>query len=400
MGETAADSLPTEADYVVVGGGVIGASVAFQLARHGAQRVLLLDARHPVRGVSAQSFGQARTHYSNEVMIRLAHRGIRMARDWDREIGFGTSGYVPLGYLLLATEETETACQRNVELGRTLGVPTRYLEPEEVAHIEPLLVTDDLAGGAYEPEGGLMDARAMVLSWLVGAEALGARVITGLGVEAIEVENARVSGVRTPAGRVEAGNVVNAAGAWGRDLSREAGAEAPIDFLRLDMAWMCQPPGQPNIQVPFTDTGANLVCRPGAGPYFLGVAYPDRQLRVADPDIATTDDDLAEHLSRLKPALANRVPALAGAEAVGTQAGAYDVTPDYHPVLGPEPEVAGLFSAIGWSGHGLKVAPAVGEAVAQELTAGGAAIDLHPLRPERFAERDLNALAYGSIARA
>ena len=186
------------ADIVVVGAGIMGASIAFQLTRQSGRRVVVVDERPPVGGMSGRTFGQIRQHYSNALMVEMAIRGFDVLNNWQAEVGVGDPGYVRLGYMLLVVEAQVEACRRNVDLGRQLGVDTRFASPDEIKALEPALVTDDLAGGAWEPNGGYIDVTRMVLSWLGAAQAAGAALHSGLRVEGIATAGGKVVGVDTP----------------------------------------------------------------------------------------------------------------------------------------------------------------------------------------------------------
>ena len=324
------------ADVVVVGAGVMGASIAFQLARSGA-RVTVIDERPPVGGISGRTFGQIRQHYSNELLVQMARRGFEVINGWSDEVGVGDPGYARLGYLLLVTENQIDALRGNVELGRSCGVDTRFVTAEEIAAIEPLLVADGLAGGAYEPDGGYIDVTRMVLSWLTAAQVDGARLLSGVRVTALRTASGAVAGVATDAGDIDAPAVVAATGAWGRELLDPVGVEVPLGRLRLDMATLEIEPGRPQMQCCVTDGNSNVVVRPDLGRRVVAVAYPDAMPAVDDPLADGTDADHRAHLDRLDAAFASRMPTMRGAKVVGHVSGAYDVTPDYHPVIAGPP---------------------------------------------------------------
>ncbi len=392
--------LLARADIVVIGAGIMGASIAFQLARNDGCKVAVIDERPPVGGMSGRTFGQIRQHYSNALMVRMALRGFDVLRNWAEEVGVGDPGYVRLGYMLLVVEAQLEACKRNVALGRSLGVDTRFASPDEIGALEPALVTEDLAGGAYEPDGGYIDVTRMVLSWLGAAQAAGAALHFGERADAILTERGRITGVRTPAGRIEAPVVVLAAGAWSRDLLDPLGVQAPIERRRLDMAYLKQAPGRTQIRACITDGNSNIVVRPDFGPYLLAVAYPPVMPEVEDPAGPAPRSDEAAHRARLDKAFAERMPGCVGAEVVRTVSGAYDITPDFHPLLGWAEEVEGLYLAAGFSGHGLKLSPAVGECVAAAVLGREPPFDINPLRLSRFADGEPMYLAYGPSARA
>ncbi len=401
-------SLPTEVDVVVIGAGVCGASIGYQLARNSELRVAVVDARPPVGGISGRTFGQIRQHYSNELLVRMALRGFHCLRNWTAEVGYGDPGYVRFGYMLIVTADQIDGLRRNVELGRSLGVDTRVVGPDEIAAIEPLVNAAGLAGGAYEPDGGYIDVTKMVLSWLGAATAHGARVLTPLGVQEILTAGGAVTGVATDGGEIRAPIVVVATGAWAPDLLDPIGVHLPIERRRLDMVTLEQEPGARALHLCITDGNSNLVIRPDMGRRILAVAYPREMPEVDDPLADAPAQAHHEHSVRLNKALAERLPALTVAGTVSTTSGAYDITPDYHPILGWAEEVsdvAGLYLAVGLSGHGLKLSPCIGEIAAAhvlgvEQVAGAPPIDAGPLRPSRFADGDLMHLTYGPSARA
>ncbi len=387
-------------DAVVIGAGIMGASIAYQLARAGKHKIVLIDERAPVGGMSGRTFGQVRQHYSNEILIKLAIRGFEVLANWRREVGCGDSGYARLGYLLLVVKAQLEACKRNVALGQSLGVDTRLVGPDEIKRIEPLLVTDDLAGGAYEPNGGYIDVTRMILSWLSAAQAIGLRLMTGIKVDAIATRGGKVVGVETAVGRIEAPTVVVATNAWARDLLSPIGVEVPIKRMRLDMAILRQGLGRPQVRTCITDGNSNVVLRPDLGPYAWVVAYPPTMPEVIDPLGDAPADEVAQHKQRMDKAFAARLPDYVGAEVVRSVSGVYDVTPDFHPILGWAGVLEGLCLAIGFSGHGLKLAPAIGEVIAATVLGKEPAFDIAPLRLSRFAEGKPMYLAYGPSARA
>lgn len=401
-------TLPGEVDVIVIGAGVCGASIGYQLVRNSDLRVAVVDARPPVGGISGRTFGQIRQHYSNELLVRMALRGFHCLRNWDSEVGYGDPGYVRFGYMLIVTENQIDGLRRNVELGRRLGVDTRFVGPAEIAAVEPLVNADGLAGGAYEPDGGYIDVTKMVLSWLGAAATLGADVLTPLRVQEILTDGGAVAGVSTDRGQIRAPVVVVATGAWAPDLLDPLGVHLPIERRRLDMATLEQEPGARALHACITDGNSNLVIRPDMGRRILAVAYPPEMPEVDDPLAEAPPEAHREHSLRLEKALAERLPALTVSGIVSTTSGAYDITPDYHPILGWASDIAdvsGLYLTVGLSGHGLKLSPCIGEIVASDVlgveqVGSAPRIDAGALRPSRFAEGELMHLTYGPSARA
>ena len=391
---------PRTADVVVVGSGIMGASIAYQLASKSDAKIVVVDERPPVGGMSGRTFGQIRQHYSNELLVQMAKHGFNTIQNWESEVAYGSPGYVKLGYLLLVTENQLDALQRNINLGQRCGVDTQFVDATEIAALEPLLVTKDLSGGAYEPDGGYIDVTKMVLSWLSAAQANGVQVINSLKVKHLRSSNNCVTGVTTDFGDIDAPLVVLATGAWANDLLEPIGAAVPLQKRRLELTTLQTQAGQAQIRSCITDGNSNIVLRPDMGCRFVAAAYPAEMPLVDNPLAMASQADQTAHLTRIEAALAQRIPSLQAAIPAHHVSGAYDVTPDYHPIIGWAPELAGLCLAVGFSGHGLKLSPAIGEMVAAIVLGHEPPFDPQPLRPSRFAERDLMYCAYGPSARA
>ena len=383
---------------VVVGAGLFGTSIAFQLASRGAGSIALLEREAVGAGDSGLSFSMVRRHYSNEAPARLAIRGTKLIKEWPDAVGAGDAGYVATGYLLICDAERLERLAENVERLVAWGVDTRVVEPAEIAELEPLLSLDGIAGAAYEPDGGYADARQMALGWFRAGLRIGVRPLLGRTATAIRVETGRVTGVETDAGFVSAETVVNAAGGWGAELACTAGVELPIALRRVQVARVRQPPEKAHARRTFSDMATNLVLRPDGEGEALVVAYqPEERLDSRDECNRNVDED---YEAVVRAALKTRVPSYAEAEWLGGFAGAYDYTPDWNPILGWAPGVEGLYLALGWSGHGFKLAPSVGEVAAAHVVGEVPEIDVESLAPARFQQGKLLTLAYGPGARA
>jgi sarcosine oxidase subunit beta len=386
------------ADVVVIGGGLFGTSIAYQLCRRGAGRVILLERDALGSGDSGRTFGMVRRHYSNAVTALLAMRGSNTIMRWAEEVGIGDAGYVETGYLLTVPEALTDACRDNVARLAALGLDTFFAGPGEIAEIEPLLALDGIAGGAYEPDGGFADAHKMILGWFAAAVSHGLEPRLGCAATGLLVEGGRVRGVRTPDGDILSERVVLATGAWARDLLAPAGVDAPNALKRIQVAVLRQPAGAPRPNVVCSDAVTNVVVRPDRGALFCAVTYfGDEPLDAADD----CDHDASPgYEGAIRRALAERYPALAGAAWQRAWAGPYDYSPDWNPIIGEAPGVEGLHLALAWSGHGFKLSPAVGEVVAAEVVGSEPPIDVTALRPSRFVEGKMLRLAYGPGARA
>ncbi|MCA1613430.1 MAG: FAD-binding oxidoreductase [Acidobacteria bacterium] len=376
------------ADVVIIGGGVIGASVAYHLAERGARDVLVLE-REPEqgRGSTGRATGGVRAQFSTGINIRMSLYSVRFFANF-REATGRDCGYLPVGYLFLAADEAqlgalESARSRQRAEGLT---NVEILDAGEIARRLPFVRADDLAGASFCPTDGFIDPLAVMRGFTARAEERGARVWRGVEVTGVDVEGGRVARVRTTRGDVATRVAVNAAGAWGARVARLAGVEIPVAPLRCRI--VCARPARP------LPAGTPMIIDLSDGFHFRAVVRggkwrPEVLLAWPDPSeregfSTDTDAAFAGKILRRAPA---RVPSFAGAEVVPelSRAGLYEMTPDRHAIICETRAPRGLFLANGFSGHGVMHSPAAGRAVSDLVLDGHtAAFDLAPLHLDRF----------------
>ena len=383
------------ANVVIVGGGIMGTSLAWQLARRGADRVTLLERSVIGAGASGKTGALLRRHYSNRPEAILAQRGWQTFAAWPELVG-GDPVHTPLG--LIVTVDTSPGHEANVErlhrnvaLQNSLGIPSRVVTRDELRELQPQAVWDDVTHAAYEPDSGYVDAIAATQGMARAAHAAGAVIREGTPVLGIETTGDRVRGVRTSNGVIPAETVVIAAGPWTPRLVAEVGVTVPIAALRVQVAIVQRPLGVASHLV-YLDTAAGIFARPwGPGRTLIGLGGGDQHDPV-DPDNHEPGNDPGYGELAIA-ALARRVPAMRGAVSLHGHAGLYDMTPDAHPIIGAAgPE--GLVLMAGFSGAGFKKGPAVAEAVADLLLHPGHGpdwVDLRPFAPQRFASETWRA---------
>jgi sarcosine oxidase, subunit beta len=386
------------ADAVVIGAGILGASVAHFLTKLGYGDVLLLDKGAVCSGSTQYSAANVRQHYSNEVGIRLALRAVEMFERDEEELG-GPSGFVRCGYMVLAPRGEEDAIRRVVPLQQSLGVRTEILTPEEVAERFPEIDVSDVALACLESTSGYADPLLTTRSLVESARRRGLRVEEGREVTGIERSNGRVSGVRTARGEVATDVVVNAAGPWADRIGRMAGLEYDLTFSREHEIQLELPEGFGPVPVS-SDAVQKLYFRPhGRRRLLVGEGWP-KEVEPADPETYDpgTDD---EHVERMLAKLFRRVPGLRDRVRYAQgYSGMYDITPDWYPIVGGEPQLEGYYAAFGGSGHCFKIGPPIGEALADMIAGREPAIDISPLRASRFAEGDTFTSVWGPGNRA
>jgi len=369
------------ADVVVVGCGVIGASVAYHLAkREAGLKVLVLEReKAPCTGSTPLSAGGIRAQFTTEVNIRLSNYAIdfyeRMSDELECHFDFEQHGY------LFVTSEEETAARfaGNVELQRSLGVPVEVLEPAQIAERWPHLRSDDLVLGTFSGKDGYADPYEATMGFYQATRRLGgvefrfATPVTG-----IEQSEGKVTHVLTSHGKIETPWVIDCAGPWLREVASMAGLDLPAQPIRRCL-WNTEPFELIKGKIPLTiDMDTGFYTRSESGGLMLGLANPDEP-----PSFNTVlDDDWLEVL--IEKAM-HRVPCLEHAEVARGWGGLYSVTPDHLPILGRVPGLAGFLSAGGFSGHGFMHAPSTGLLMAEIVLDGEATtIDISSLSIERF----------------
>jgi sarcosine oxidase subunit beta len=373
------------ADVIVVGGGCTGASAAFWLASAHRQRVVLVEREQIGGGPTAYTSGIVRMHYSYDPMIRLALRSLEVFRRFDEVVG-GTADFRVTGFLILVPRGQEATLAANVRMQQRLGVETSLLTGADVAALDGRLRTDDVGAAAYEPRSGYADGYATTAAFAAAAKRHGADVRDSTPVLRIVTDGARVTGVDTPDGRIDAGAVLVAAGPWTPHLLAPLGASPPIRATRHQVAVLEAPAGTPALGPIMVDLVTGLYTRPDVEQQFLMGSVEESPDEEVAPDAFNEGTDFA-FVERMSARLEHRVPAFAGVAVRRGYASLYDVTPDWQPILGAVPGVDGLFVAAGFSGHGFKLCPAIGEAVAAIIMTGRFdPVDLTPFRFTRFAE--------------
>lgn len=374
------------ADAVVVGGGVVGASTAFHLARLGL-KVALCERKALAAGASGRSGALVRMHYTNEPEARLAAASLPYFQRWEELVGWGRCGFIPAGVIRTVPAHETARLKANVEMLRGLGINTRLVSREELRELAPEWWFEDVEAAAYEPESGCADPVATTESFAGAAERLGARILVGTTVLGVEISAGRTVGVATDRGRIAAPLVVVAGGAWALGLLRQVGLELPVRAVRVQAAAIRRPDGLAGPH-PVCIDGANRVWFRPDGPNLevtVGAVRSYRQA-VEDPD-AVGDTADPEFLTLTRERIARRFPAIGFARVQGGWAGVVTVSPDGKPIIDRHPEAEGLYFFTADGGTSFKTAPAIGRALAEWAATGRARyVDLTPFRAARFTE--------------
>lgn len=373
--------VPGFAEVVVVGGGVMGTSIAFHLAEAGVRDVVLLEMNELGSGSTCKAAGGVRANFSDEVNIALGARSLEaFARFGERpgqEIDLHRVGYL---FLLDSAEQVEhfresTALQNKVQ--PSSGLPTRMVSVDEAVALAPIVAADGLVGACFSPSAGHCTPESVVLGYASAARRLGARLITGCEVLGIDAAGNQLTTVRTNRGDIRTGTVICAAGAWSAQVGAMAGVELPVVPLRRQIVVTEAVPGLP-ADLPMTiDFGTTFYFhREGPG-LLVGMSDPDEK-----PGFHLNRTDT--WIPRLTEAMARRAPALLDVGLTSGWAGLYEVTPDHNALIGEADGVSRFLYATGFSGHGFLQGPAVGEVIRDLYLGREPFVDVTPLSADRF----------------
>lgn len=377
-------------EVVIVGAGVMGASVAYHLARRGQRNVVLLDAAPgPGGGSTSRATGGYRAQYATAVNVKLSLLSREKLLAFREETGVDP-GYAKVGYLWLAStaEQLETLLDAQ-RVQHANGLPeAREVSLDEIRALNPALSLADVVGGVFGPTDGTIRPLAILDGYLSAARRLGVNVSWGTRVTGLSrAADGRVEAVETSKGRITAGSVVNAAGPWAAAVSAFAGEELPVLPLRRQVA-LTEPFDALPESMPMTIfAGDGFHLRVRDGRVLLLWPTPGVPGRPFDTPV---DDEWIERVAWFAH---RRLPVLRDAriDRAGSWAGLYEISPDKHAILGPSPGCPNLYLVNGSSGHGVMHAPALGHLLSEVICDGHAwTLPVRELRPTRFAEGELN----------
>jgi sarcosine oxidase subunit beta len=378
------------AEVVVIGAGVIGASVAYHLAKKGCGSVLVLERDPgPGQGSTGRATGGFRAQFGSEVNVRLSLLSREKLVRFEEELGVDP-GYRPCGYLFLAGDESQLDALREAqEIQKAAGLEeAQAVAPSEIVDINPAVLADGLVGGVFCPTDGFIRPMEILDGYVEGAGRLGVRFEYGVECTGFELDGSgRIAAVRTSSGDVAAGSVVNAAGAWAALVARDVDLDLPVEPLRRQVA-ITHPFDLLPEDMPMTilaEDGFHFRVRDGR----VMLLWPD-QPDLSDPfDVSVEDAWIASVFEKAR----SRVPCLSrtSIDRERCWAGLYEMSPDVHALLGEAPGIENLYLVNGSSGHGVMHAPALGQLLAEIIVDGAAStLDARALRPSRFAEDEPN----------
>lgn len=375
--------LPKTADIVIIGAGVMGASIAFQLAKRQAGKVVVLDKDYVGRGGSGRSSALIRMHYSYPAEVKLALSSLQMFENWAEEVGrpgdFRKTGFVRI----VAPQEIELL-KKNVAMQKELGVNVELIDRKRLQQLEPDWKVDEVELAAYEPDSGYGDGAAVANDFLQRAREMGVNYAPRTQVVAFRAAAGRIEGVTTEHGDIDASVVVAATGPWSRPLFEYVGYELPIEAEFHQVAILKNAPEMKGGGCACIDSVTETYFRSdGPDKFLIGDFWGERPVNPDNFPQRASDASLEEMIERT----CRRIPKLENAEVMRGVTGVYDMTPDSRPLLGEIPGIAGLYVCAGFSGMGFKISPAIGIVMSELILDGsGKTLDISTFRANRFAE--------------
>jgi sarcosine oxidase subunit beta len=373
--------MSNNADAIVIGAGVHGASLAFHLAQRGLKPTVL-EKKFVAAGATGRSSGLVRMHYDVRQDTELAWVSFQYFRNWREKVG-GDCGFTRTGFIQLVAPGDQAALRSNVAMHQDIGVPVSLIDAADVRRLAPAFATDDIEVAAYEPESGYAMPSDTAAAFINAAREKGARLIQDAEVTGITVKGGKVVAVQAGGTEYSAPIIVNAAGAWAAQLNRMVGLDLPYDTWRHETMFVARPralgPGHPSV----IDFPNEMYFRPEGELTLVGLEDGNPLGESPDSD---TDHARKGFVERAIDRICRRIPLMENGGLHSAHGGYDGITPDQHPLLGPAgPD--GFYLDCGFSGTGFKTSPAIGLCMSELILDGKAkTVDLSIYRPQRFTE--------------
>ncbi|MCC5466970.1 NAD(P)/FAD-dependent oxidoreductase [Pelosinus baikalensis] len=371
------------ADVVVIGGGVIGCSTAYNLAKLGAGKVVVLEKKYLASGATGRCGAGMRMQWGTETNCLLSRESVKMLShlpellNVDVDIEFTQNGYLMPAY----SEKMAEQFKKNLVLQNSLNIPARWVTPEESLEIVPFLNTKGMFGATYCAEDGHCNPFKVTEAYGQAAQNLNVEIYTDTEVQGIVTKNGKIISVRTNRGDIQTDTVVNAAGGYAKTVGRMVGVELPIFPERHEI--LVTEPVEPTMGPMVMSFYHNLYCQQSPhGSFIMGIGHPNEP---ESYNIKSSWQFLRDMAQRLVEIL----PPLAGLNVVRQWAGLYDMCPDRTPILGSSPALNRFFTAAGFSGHGFMISPITGQLMAEMVVGKPTAFPIQMFDAGRFERGEL-----------
>ena len=376
-------------DILVIGGGVNGTSIAMALAARSAGKITLIEKGGLATGATGRSGAMVREHYLNVELVRMASDAKNFFEEWPKEMGYDLK-FQTTGRILLFDESDAGAAIANGEMNRAEGVNIETLSPEKTMGLIPLANLEDVSISLYEPEAGYADPVATTYAFAMEAQKKGVELLTRTPVKNLIVKGGRILGVETATGKINADAVINVTGPWANSLLGQNDVPLPITPIRVQMVHLRRPPKLETLEQIIIDYTCGAYYRTDGTPNTLvGGEAPEDMSEIVNPNTFGLNAD-HDFITRFWNRATKRFPDFVDATCRGGYGSLYDMTPDGNPILDESPNISGLYNVAGFSGHGFKLSPIIGEMVADLVTGQSkSSHDYKFFRSSRFNDNSL-----------
>lgn len=381
--------MSAKAEIVIIGGGIVGTSIAYHLVKKGYKDIFILEKKQLGSGSTGKSSGVLRQFYTNKTVVEMARIGLEYYTHFDEYTG-SEAGFSKTGYILAGNESNKAILEKGLQIQNELGINSRIITKEEILELDPKLKLNDITLGFYEVDAGYADPPAAAHGFASYARQYGVSLKQGVEVLDIISDHAGVQAVLTNKGLIETGTVINCAGPWAKRIGQMVGIDFPVETSRHQVVTVRS--SNPNkYKKPIFSDPVNLVyIRPeGDELTLIGSNHPDDAKDLVEPDKCPEHASLEKMMDMLERG-AERMPFLLHEQMAANWSGVYTISPDGFPILEKSKEVQGFYTACGLSGHGFKLAPAIGQIMASLIVDSDPDPDprAHLFRLSRYVEGD------------
>jgi sarcosine oxidase subunit beta len=377
--------MSSTAEIVIIGGGIVGTSVAYHLAQKGYTDILILEKKQLGSGSTGKSSGVLRQFYTNKTVVDMARVGIQYYANFYEMTGVHAD-FTRTGYILAGNESNRTVLEKGLEIQKELGINSRILTKEEILELDPRLKLTNVTMGFYEVDAGYADPPAAALGFASYARKHGATLRQGVEVLDIKKDAQGVNAVVTDQGIIETRTVINCGGPWAKKIGNMVGIHFPVETSRHQVVTVRRSAENRKIHPVFSDPINLVYIRPeGDELTLIGSNHPDDSKELVEPDKCPEYASMDKVVDMLERS-AERMPFLLDEETSGSWSGIYTISPDGFPILEKSKEVPGFYTACGLSGHGFKLAPAIGQIMSSLVTDSQPDLRAHMFRLSRYAE--------------
>lgn len=370
-----------KADIVIIGGGVVGCSIAYNLAKLGAKNIILLEKNTLASGATGRCGAGIRQQFGTKMNCILARESIKifenLSQELEYDIELNQGGYLILAY----TEKEVNQFKKNVALEQSLNIKARFITVEEAKEIVPPLNTEGILAATFCPTDGHANPFKTNFAYAEAAERLGVKIYTFTEVKEIETENHKIVAVNTDKGKVLTPIVVNAAGGYSGIIGKMVGVDIPVYSQRHQI--LITEPVDPLFRPMLMSFSRNFYCQQTPhGSIIMGFGDPNER---KDGDIGSSWQFAQEMAQKMTAVL----PLLKEVSMVRQWAGLYNMSPDAQPILGEHPQIEGFYMAIGFSGHGFMLAPITSKLIAELILKERTSLPIDKLDIGRFERGEL-----------